>query len=270
MSRRPRRHRPPLLDDPAPAPVPGARRPGRPGPGRPVSSWSRPGWPGRTSTCRGRASSSTRGPCCGASPERRSGWSNPARSRSTTCGPHVAATHGYAFDTPRADDRSRLHDRRGRTRDHALCSRSRRRVDASRSRPAVPRRCRATTSNSRAPRNSAGADVVALEQYGPVPRERARRPSLPMVRRRRGADRRRRRCSPTTDSRAPRSGSSPSAASTSRWPTGASPRRCSPPASRPSRSPTSTPSRSSVAASAAGRSTSSPWTRRALRGLRPS
>ena len=77
----------------------------------------------------------------------------------------VAATHGYTFDTPRAAIDPDCTIAGAERAVDASVRRSRRRVGASRSRPAGPRRCSCTTSSSRAaPRNTPARDVVALEQ----------------------------------------------------------------------------------------------------------
>ena len=270
MSRRPRRHRPPLLDDPAPA----RRTPAPAGPAEP-----RPRTP-REQLVAGRVA----GPHVHLSregvlqqarallrgdPQATLGLVEPGAVTLDDVRAAVAATHGYTFDTPRAaidPDCTIAGAERAIARLFEVAA-SGGRIAFATGRPAsllvhYQQLARAA--------QHAGADIVALEQYGPFHAHgRGDRyfrwfdgvavltdgDSLFVRRRcreRRGVVLRRR------------------AASTSRSATGDSPRRCSPTESRPSRSPTSTRSRSSVAA-ARGRPVHRrpPRPRRALRPLTP-
>ena len=173
-------------------PVPGARQPAEPGSGRPVSSWWRDGSPGRTSACRGRASSSRRGPCCGATPERRSGSIEFGAVTLAEVRAAVAATHGYTFDTPRAaiDPDRTLAGRRARG---AGSSTSRVAAGGSRSRPAGPRRCSPLHQELARPAQRAGGRRARARARPARSAPHGRGDRSPLVGRRcRGADRRRR------------------------------------------------------------------------------
>ena len=168
VSRRPRRHRPPLLDDPATAP----RAPAPAGPAEP-----RPRTP-REQLVAGRVA----GPHVHLSregvlqqarallrgdPRATLGLVEPGAVTLDDVRAAVAATLRLRVRHTARRDRSRLHDRRGRARDHAVCSRSRSsggRIAFATGRPAsllvhYQQLARAA--------QHAGADVVALEQYGP-------------------------------------------------------------------------------------------------------
>ena len=155
MSRRPRRDRPPLLDDPATArraPVPAGPAEARPRTPREQLVAGRVAGPHVHLSREGvlqQARALLRG-----EPRATLGLVEPGAVTLDDVRAAVAATHGYTFDTPRATIDPDCTIAGAEARDHTVCSRSRHRVGASRSRPAGPRRCSCTTSTSRAPRNT--------------------------------------------------------------------------------------------------------------------